>query len=149
MANAHMKPMRTLIAQAALIYCQLMLLSRSFQSTRVLETGPSNFHLMTLAVMKEKVSLNEMKRKTIRALKAFVTKGESGSQRFLLNYCITTIPSTIQILYTYEIDMITYIFNIFCVSCKYLSACIGQFKFVCLFVCLFSLSVLLKFNETR
>ena len=51
-----MKPIRTLIAQAALIYCRLMLLSRSFQSTRVLETGPSNFHLMTLALMKEKVS---------------------------------------------------------------------------------------------
>ena len=56
MANAHMKPIRTLIVRAALIYCQLMLLSRSFQSRRVLETGLSNFHLMTLAVMKEKVS---------------------------------------------------------------------------------------------
>ena len=33
-----MEPIRTLIVRAALIYCQLMLLSRSFQSTRVLET---------------------------------------------------------------------------------------------------------------
>ena len=44
-------------------------------------------------------------------------------------YCMTKIPSTIKILYQYEIDVITRILNIFCVSCKYLSDYNGQCNF--------------------
>ena len=43
---------RTLLVWPVLIYCQLMLLPRSFQSTWVLETGLPDFDLIT----KEKFS---------------------------------------------------------------------------------------------